>query len=115
MKFKTPLLLLLVALTSCGNKPDLVQDNFSFASTQLKQAFVEMDAVRSAESLEKQALRDKQNLGPLASPRNVEADGTLHMVISRDWTSGFFPANSGTCMNIQKMTSGNKRPGSKRL
>uniref|UniRef100_UPI003A9196BA glucuronyl hydrolase n=1 Tax=Parabacteroides faecis TaxID=1217282 RepID=UPI003A9196BA len=91
MKLKTPLLLLLVALTSCGNKPDLVQDNFSFASTQLKQAFVEMDAVRSAEPREKQALRDKQNLGPLASPRNVEADGTLHMVISRDWTSGFFP------------------------
>ena len=92
MDFKTPLLLLLVAFTSCGtDQPDLVQDNFSFASTQLKQAFVEMDAVRSAEPREKQALRDKQNLGPLASPRNVEADGTLHMVISRDWTSGFFP------------------------
>lgn len=43
MDFKTPLLLLLVAFTSCGtDQPDLVQDNFSFASTQLKQAFVEM-------------------------------------------------------------------------
>lgn len=92
MKFKTPVLFLLVALASCGaDKPDLVQDNFSFASTQLKQAFVEMDAVRSAEPREKQVLRDKQNQGPLASPRNVEADGTLHMVVSRDWTSGFFP------------------------
>lgn len=92
MKLKTPILFLWVALLSCGSgTPDLVQDNFSFASTQLKQAFVEMDAVRSAEPREKQLLRDKHNLGPLVSPRNVEADGTLHMVISRDWTSGFFP------------------------
>ena len=92
MKLKTPVLFSLVVLASCGtDKPDLVQDNFSFASTQLKQAFAEMDAVRSAEPREKQVLRDKQNQGPLASPRNVEADGTLHMVVSRDWTSGFFP------------------------
>lgn len=69
----------------------MVRDNYTFAGTQLKQAFVEMDLVRSAESPEKQALRDKFNQGPLASPRNVESDGTLHMVVSRDWTSGFFP------------------------
>lgn len=92
MKFKTPFLFLLVALASCGSeKTDLVHDNFAFAGTQLKQAFVEMDSVRCAESSEKQALRDKFNQGPLVSPRNVEADGTLHMVVSRDWTSGFFP------------------------
>ena len=92
MKFKTPIFLLLAAMASCGiEKPDLVQDNFAFAGTQFKQAFVEMDAARCAEPRQKQELRDKQNLGPLASPRNVEPDGTLHMVISRDWTSGFFP------------------------
>ena len=92
MKFKTPLLLLLAALASCGSdKSDLVRDNFTFAGTQLKQAFVEMDLVRSSELPEKQALRDKLNQGPLASPRNIESDGTLHMVVSRDWTSGFFP------------------------
>lgn len=92
MKFKTPLLLLLAALASCGSdKTDLVRDNFAFAGTQLKQAFVEMDLVRSSELPEKQALRDKLNQGPLASPRNIESDGTLHMVVSRDWTSGFFP------------------------
>ena len=92
MKFKTPLLLLLAALASCGSdKTDLVRDNFTFAGTQLKQAFVEMGLVRSSELPEKQALRDKLNQGPLASPRNIESDGTLHMVVSRDWTSGFFP------------------------
>ena len=92
MKFKTPIFLLLAAMASCGiEKPDLVQENFAFAGTQFKQAFVEMDAARCAEPRQKQELRDKQNLGPLASPRNVEPDGTLHMVISRDWTSGFFP------------------------
>ena len=92
MKFKTPLLLLLAALASCGSdKSDLVRDNFTFAGTQLKQAFVEMGLVRSSELPEKQALRDKLNQGPLASPRNIESDGTLHMVVSRDWTSGFFP------------------------
>lgn len=92
MKFKLPLFSLLVALAACAtDKPDMIQDNFSFAATQFKQAFVEMDAVRSAEPREKQELRDKRNQGPLVSPRNVEADGTLHMVISRDWTSGFFP------------------------
>lgn len=92
MKFKTPLLLLLAALASCGSdKTDLVRDNFAFAGTQLKQAFVEMDLVRSSELPEKQALRDKLNQEPLASPRNIESDGTLHMVVSRDWTSGFFP------------------------
>ena len=92
MKFKTPIFLLLAAMASCGiEKSDLVQDNFAFAGTQFKQAFVEMDAARCAEPRQKQELRDKQNLGPLASPRNVEPDGTLHMVISRDWTSGFFP------------------------
>lgn len=92
MKFKIPLLLSLVVLTSCGaDKTELVRDNFTFAEIQLKQAFVEIDSVRSVESPEKQALRDKLNQGPLASPRNIESDGTLHMVISRDWTSGFFP------------------------
>lgn len=92
MKFKTPLLLLLAALASCGSdKSDLVRDNFTFAGTQLKQAFVEMGLVRSSELPEKQALRDKLNQGPLVSPRNIESDGTLHMVVSRDWTSGFFP------------------------
>lgn len=115
MKFKTPIFLLLAAMASCGiEKPDLVQDNFAFAGTQFKQAFVEMDAARCAEPRQKQELRDKQNLGPLASPRNVEPDGTLHMVISRDWTSGFFPVNFGTCMNIPRMISGKKRRSSKR-
>lgn len=92
MKLKIPFYFLLVILASCAaEKPDLVQENFTFAAAQLKQAFVEMDALRSAEPKEKQELRDKHNLGPLVSPRNVEADGTLRMVVSRDWTSGFFP------------------------
>lgn len=92
MKATTSLFALLIILASCGaDKPDLIQSNFDFADTQLKQALVEMSAVRSAEPTEKQLLRDRKNQGPLASPRNVEPDGSLHMVISRDWTSGFFP------------------------
>lgn len=64
MKLKIPFYFLLVALASCAaEKPDFVQENFAFAGTQLKQAFVEMDALRSAEPKEKQELRDKHRCG----------------------------------------------------
>ena len=95
MKFKTPIFLLLAAMASCGiEKPDLVQDNFAFAGTQFKQAFVEMDAARCAEPRQKQELRDKQKTwGVGHSPRNVEpgryvAYGYFHAIGRVDFSRG---------------------------
>lgn len=114
MKFKTPIFLLLAAMASCGiEKPDLVQDNFAFAGTQFKQAFVEMDAARCAEPRQKQELRDKQNLGPLAvrvmSNRTVRCIWLFPAIGRVD----FSQVNFGTCMNIPGMISGKKRRSSK--
>ena len=37
------------------------------------------------------AKREKNGWGELTNPRNSEPDGTLNLVPSKDWTSGFFP------------------------
>lgn len=92
MKLTTYLFLLLLVLFSCKvEKSDLVQLNFDFAEKQLRHSFVEMDSVLAQESAQKQAWRDKNNMGPLTNPRTIDPSGSLHLVVSRDWTSGFFP------------------------
>ncbi len=52
--------------------PELPQQNLTFAQKQLALAL--------------QHLGDSQN-----NPRTINADGTLQLVPSKDWTSGFFP------------------------
>lgn len=92
MKNTTLFLFLFILLASCNaQEKDIVQSNFEFAQVQFKQAFTEMDAVRTNEPPEMQAKRDERNQGPLTNPRNIEPDGSLRMVASGDWTSGFFP------------------------
>lgn len=85
---QTGILSLLLACGSCGVKDtapvDVVKDNFDFAEQQLKHAFAEIDSVKSTLDMS-----TKDSL--LCSPRNIEPDGSLHMVASRDWCSGFFP------------------------
>lgn len=88
MKIQTGILSLLLLCTSCGVKntasTDVVADNFAFASQQLKHAFTEVDSVKNR-------LTDKQKERQLFSPRNIEPDGSLRLVASPDWCSGFFP------------------------
>ena len=94
MKNTTVFLFSILFVISCNAQEkdkDIVQSNFEFAQVQFKQAFIEMDAVRSNEPPEMQAKRDERNQGPLTNPRNIEPDGSLRMVASGDWTSGFFP------------------------
>jgi hypothetical protein len=62
----------------------IVEDNFSFASKQLNFAFTEIEHVKAD-------FNDKQKAAMPVSPRNIEPDGTLRLVASGDWTSGFFP------------------------
>lgn len=87
MKIKTGLLSLMIAYSSCsqviGTK-DIVKDNYRFASQQFKFAFSEIEQAKSS-------FTEKQKDRELVSPRNIETDSSLHLVSSRDWTSGFFP------------------------
>lgn len=62
-----------------------------FAQQQLRFAFDEIDYAIVNESPESRAKREKNGWGELTNPRNSEPDGTLNLVPSKDWTSGFFP------------------------
>lgn len=83
----------LAFLTGCDTKKgdDLVADNFEFADKQLRYALVAVDEARALESGESRERREKRGWGELTNPRNNEPDGSLNLVVSRDWTSGFFP------------------------
>ncbi len=83
---------LLVLFVSCQQAgEDIVEANFEFADTQLRHALDEIDRAREQESAEDRARREQRNQGPLANPRTIETDGSLQLVVSRDWTSGFSP------------------------
>lgn len=79
---------MLLVCSSCGVKnatsTDVVKDNFEFASQQLKYAFTEIDSVKAS-------FTDEQKERQLFAPRNIQPDGSLRLVASRDWCSGFFP------------------------
>ena len=97
IKLKLPIaaLLLGAGLTACTPQPDsnIVEDNMEFAQQQLRFAFDEIDYAIVNESPESRAKREKNGWGELTNPRNSEPDGTLNLVPSKDWTSGFFPGN----------------------
>lgn len=88
MKIQTGIFSLLLVCSSCGMKnatsTDVVKDNFEFASQQLKYAFTEIDSVKAS-------FTDEQKERQLFAPRNIQPDGSLRLVASRDWCSGFFP------------------------
>lgn len=88
MKIQTGIFSLLLVCSSCGVKnatsTDVVKDNFEFASQQLKYAFTEIDSVKAS-------FTDEQKERQLFAPRNIQPDGSLRLVASRDWCSGFFP------------------------
>lgn len=87
MRFKTGLVSLLVVCGACSpstKETKVVNDSFDFAGQQLKYAFTQIDSARASMSEEQLKKRP-------VSPRTIEDDGTLRLVASRDWTSGFFP------------------------
>lgn len=90
----------------------IVEDNMMFAQLQLRVAFDEIDYARTNESPESREKREKNGWGELTNPRNSEPDGSLHLVPSKDWTSGFFPENYGISTNIPKTTSGKRKRSS---
>lgn len=69
-------IVLLSLFTAC-NSGESVSD-FDFAASQLKYALKQIDALEKGNT-------------PVSNPRNLEPDGSLHMVPPGDWTSGFFP------------------------
>ncbi|MDR1371105.1 MAG: glycoside hydrolase family 88 protein [Dysgonamonadaceae bacterium] len=64
-----------------NHKKDIVNENFDFASTQFWVAVAEVEKAKEYETPGK------------VSPRTVDPDGSLNLVGSRDWTSGFFPGS----------------------
>lgn len=87
MKLQTGFITLLLLCSACEvkqNNTDVVKNNFDFASQQLQYAFTEIDSAKAN-------LSEKQRESLPVSPRNIQPDGSLRLVASRDWTSGFFP------------------------
>lgn len=83
---------LLVMSVSCKTEnKDIVKDDFDFASKQLTFAMTEVNKAVEEESPEDRDKREKRNWGSLVNPRTINPDGTLSLVVSCDWTSGFFP------------------------
>ncbi len=70
------LVFLLCSFVSC-NRSEPVSD-FDFVASQLKYAIKQIDAQEKGST-------------PVSNPRSENPDGSLHMVPSGDWTSGFFP------------------------
>ena len=95
LKKQIAILALGAGFAGCTPQPatNLIEDNMEFAQQQLRFAFDEIDYAIVNESPESRAKREKNGWGELTNPRNSEPDGTLNLVPSKDWTSGFFPGN----------------------
>ena len=93
LKKQIAILALGAGFAACTTQPatNLIEDNMEFAQQQLRFAFDEIDYAIVNESPESRAKREKNGWGELTNPRNSEPDGTLNLVPSKDWTSGFFP------------------------
>lgn len=93
LKKQIVILALGAGLAACTPKPavNIIEGNMEFAQQQLRFAFDEIDYAIVNESPESRAKREKNGWGELTNPRNAEPDGTLNLVPSKDWTSGFFP------------------------
>ncbi len=85
------LLILCVFVPSCSKTTDIVKENFDFAGKQLTCALEEMKPAVENESDASIHQRAENNWSELINPRSLEEDGSLIMVPSKDWCSGFFP------------------------
>ncbi len=79
-----------IAMTSCSSEPEatMVEKNFEFITSQLPVALAATDSVR-ADLIASGEL--KKGLSEQVIMRSINADGTLHVVGTKDWTCGFFP------------------------
>lgn len=86
MKNSISILALSLMATACANKDnnDVVSDSFDFAAKQLTYAFSAIDSAKSG-------LSEEQLEKGLFAPRSFNEDGSLKLIASRDWCSGFFP------------------------
>ena len=88
MKLYSLLIPMALLMGACAQKTgtpeDMVADNFAFADRQLRYAFTEIDSAM-------QRLDERQKENMVFAPRNIQPDGSLRLVASRDWCSGFFP------------------------
>lgn len=69
---------------------DLVASNFAFAEQQIQYAFPLIQEARVQASQKNNGEGKSASLA-LTNPRTTEPDGSLCVVPSKDWTSGFFP------------------------
>ena len=94
---RRPFLSFLVAiclLSACKEtKKDIIAENFEFAGKQLSYALTEMEFAIKNESEASIKQRADSGWSELVNPRSLEPDGSLMMVPSKDWCSGFFPGN----------------------
>lgn len=101
MKYIFIINILIITFFSCKsskNQEDIVARNFAFSGTQFDFAFTEIDKALSMDST--------AAVKRLVSPRTIESDGSLGMVASRDWCSGFSLDLCGICMNIPRIRNG---------
>lgn len=73
------------------DKKDLVTENFGFAEKQLNYALQELKKAVANESDASIHQRAEKGWSELVNPRSLEPDGSLIVVPSKDWCSGFFP------------------------
>lgn len=88
MKYNFIIGILLLAFCSCkgtAQKEDIISKDFKFADGQFTFALTEVEKALAQDS---DAVRKR-----LVSPRTIKPDGSLGMVASRDWCSGFFPGS----------------------
>ncbi len=87
MKLQSLLIPVALMASACASKTepskDIVSENFTFSDQQLKHAFIEIDSAKAL-------LDDRQKENMVFAPRNIQPDGSLRLVASRDWCSGFF-------------------------
>ena len=87
--FYASIIFMMGIFTACKAQvpDDLVKQNFDFAAEQLVYALHEIDSVKAGDGRDSLIKVEK----PLVSPRTLDENGNLKLVVSRDWTSGFFP------------------------
>ena len=83
--------IVMFAFSSCSEKKCIIEENFHFASRQLEYALKEMKIAIENESEASIHERAENAWSELTNPRSIEPDGSLLMVPSKDWCSGFFP------------------------
>ena len=92
MKKIIPVLCAAALFASCGGeqKTDIVQQNFDSAAAQLKLAIHTVDSIVAARP---DSLVAAQGDYPKVFPRSIRKNGSLFLIPSKDWTSGFFPGS----------------------